>query len=205
MVERGFLQGKYSETRKNPQNTKSKELVWIDVKNLTSIYEDGGSIPCLAQWVKDLGLPQTVELVTDAVQIRPLAWELLYAVGVALKRKKRAYGAKLLLLTIQVLPKIDSGSLAPALSSHPLGGQEQKCKTSAPHFSGTSPPARGSLTNPRVSLSERGAPGPVWAVLASLWPPVGLASCQVLCPLDLPSVAAVGCPPLGLCDMQIRL
>ena len=50
MVERGFLQGKYSETRKNPQNTKSKELVWIDVKNLTSIYEDGGSIPCLAQW-----------------------------------------------------------------------------------------------------------------------------------------------------------
>ena len=32
-------------------------IVVQGVKNLTSVHEDAGSIPSLAQWVKDLGLP----------------------------------------------------------------------------------------------------------------------------------------------------
>ena len=53
--------------------------------NLTSIHEDVGSSPDLAQWIRDLAFlwlrcrPATVAL------IRPLAWELPYAMGVALK------------------------------------------------------------------------------------------------------------------------
>ena len=57
--------------------------------NGTSIQKDSGSIPVLTQWVKDPALPWLWCSSAAAALTGPLAWDLPYAAGVALKKDQK--------------------------------------------------------------------------------------------------------------------
>ena len=67
--------------------------VWLSgLRTQRCLCENAGSILGLAQWVEDLALLWLWHRPAAAALIRPPAWELPYATGAAIKRKKMQVG-----------------------------------------------------------------------------------------------------------------